>query len=128
MPWRSDQQRKWGHTAAGKKALGGEAAVKEWDTATKGKKLPHKVSKGELAKQTSGSFGLSEKAPKSTSARMPNPAKTGIPSVRTPKAKKMPSAFDKPSVFFKSEDIKPKHPSVQKLWDFMQRRQSRSQS
>lgn len=45
MPWSSDQQRKWGHTSAGKKALGGEAAVHEWDEATKGKKLPEKVEK-----------------------------------------------------------------------------------
>ncbi len=45
MPWKSDQQRKWGHTAAGKKALGGAAKVSEWDNATKGKKLPKKVKK-----------------------------------------------------------------------------------
>jgi hypothetical protein len=43
MPWKSLQQERWGHTAAGKKALGGAKAVKEWDTATKGKKLPRKV-------------------------------------------------------------------------------------
>jgi hypothetical protein len=119
MPWSSDQQRKWGHTTAGKKALGGEAAVHEWDEATKGKKLPEKVAK------SSGSFGLSEKnvgiskpSIPSATTKMPNPAKTGIPSVRTPKAKKMPGAFSKPSVFFKSETA-PKHPSVRKLWDFL---------
>lgn len=47
MPWKSDQQRKWGHSEAGKKALGGEAAVHEWDEATKGKKLPKRVEKSE---------------------------------------------------------------------------------
>jgi hypothetical protein len=46
MPYVSDQQRKWAHTATGKKALGGEAAVHEWDEATKGKKLP-KYAKSE---------------------------------------------------------------------------------
>ena len=45
MPWASDQQRKWGHTAAGKKALGGAKAVHEWDEATKGKKLPKHAKK-----------------------------------------------------------------------------------
>lgn len=46
-PYSSDAQRRWAHTAAGKKALGGEAAVHEWDEATKGKKLPEKVGKSE---------------------------------------------------------------------------------
>lgn len=47
MPYKSDSQRRWAHTEAGKKALGGESAVHEWDSATKGKKLPEKVSKSE---------------------------------------------------------------------------------
>jgi hypothetical protein len=34
MPFVSRQQQKWGHTKAGEKALGGPAAVKEWDMAT----------------------------------------------------------------------------------------------
>lgn len=46
MPWRSNQQRKWGHTQAGEEALGGPDAVKEWDAATKGKHLPKRVGKG----------------------------------------------------------------------------------
>ena len=33
MPWESVQQARWGHSAAGKKALGA-AGVKEWDNAT----------------------------------------------------------------------------------------------
>lgn len=46
-PFVSDAQRRWGHTAAGEKALGGKAGVHEWDEATKGKKLPERVSKEE---------------------------------------------------------------------------------
>lgn len=45
MPYSSDKQRKWAHTEAGKKALGGEGAVKEWDNASKGKDLPEKKFK-----------------------------------------------------------------------------------
>lgn len=44
MPYKSDQQRKWAHTKAGIKALGA-AKVKEFDKATKGKKLPKKKKK-----------------------------------------------------------------------------------
>lgn len=109
MPWKSNQQRKWGHTEAGKKALGGEAGVAEWDAATKGKKLPEKVSKAETPPKV----------------KMPAPAKTSVPSVKMPKAKMMPGAFDKPSKFFKSEDMMPKHPSVRKLHDFLSTRKKR---
>jgi hypothetical protein len=42
MPYKSLAQEGWAHSPAGKKALG-EAGVKEWDAATKGKKLPEKV-------------------------------------------------------------------------------------
>ena len=41
----SDQQRKWAHTPTGMKALGGASKVAEWDTASKGMKLPKKVGK-----------------------------------------------------------------------------------
>lgn len=44
MPYKSDQQRKWAHTKSGMKALG-KKKVKEFDKATKGKKLPKKVTK-----------------------------------------------------------------------------------
>lgn len=54
MPWQSDQQRKWGHTKAGLKALGGKSKVAEWDAASKGKKLPHKVKKSTKKKSGSG--------------------------------------------------------------------------
>ena len=45
MPYKSQAQRRWAHTKAGTKALGGKKAVEEWDKATKGKKLPKKVKK-----------------------------------------------------------------------------------
>lgn len=40
MPYRSEKQRRWAHTAAGIKALGGAEKVHEWDEASKGMKLP----------------------------------------------------------------------------------------
>lgn len=40
MPWRSRAQARWGHTAAGRKALGGARAVSEWDAATDWGNLP----------------------------------------------------------------------------------------
>lgn len=43
MPYKSDRQRRWAHSASGMKALGGVAKVKEWDQATKGKKLPERA-------------------------------------------------------------------------------------
>lgn len=43
MPYKSLKQEGWAHTPAGEKALGGPAKVKEWDSATKGKKLPKKA-------------------------------------------------------------------------------------
>lgn len=46
MPYVSERQRRWAHTKAGIKALGGKKAVEEWDKTTKGKKLPKKVKKG----------------------------------------------------------------------------------
>ena len=44
MPAKSKAQLRWVNSPAGHKALG-DAGVKEWDQATKGKKLPEKVSK-----------------------------------------------------------------------------------
>lgn len=43
MPFKSLKQERWGHTAAGEKALGGKNKVKEWDQASKGKDLPDVV-------------------------------------------------------------------------------------
>ncbi len=45
MPYKSAAQRSWSHTKEGTKALGGKSAVKEWDSASKGKKLPKKAKK-----------------------------------------------------------------------------------
>jgi hypothetical protein len=56
-----------------------------------------------------------------------DPMKTGTGlTVKTPKAKKLPDATDKPSLFFKNEDFSSvKHPSVQKLKDFLQKARSK---
>jgi hypothetical protein len=42
MPLVSKAQRRWAHSEAGVKALGGEAKVAEWEKETKGKKLPER--------------------------------------------------------------------------------------
>lgn len=43
MPYKSEAQKKWAHTPEGTKALGGTAAVKEWDAATGSRKLPRRA-------------------------------------------------------------------------------------
>jgi len=48
MPYQSDAQRRWAHTPSGTKALGGKGKVKEWDQASKGKKLPERKQKSKL--------------------------------------------------------------------------------
>ena len=45
MPYVSNQQRKWAHTQAGLKALGGAEKVAEWDKASKGMDLPEHAPK-----------------------------------------------------------------------------------
>ena len=52
MPFVSRLQQKWAHTKTGEKALGGSAKVAEWDSASKGLKLPEKV--GPLRKAARG--------------------------------------------------------------------------
>lgn len=42
MPFVSDAQRRWGNSPAGKKALGGQKAVDEWNASTKGLDLPER--------------------------------------------------------------------------------------
>ena|SRR6185312_8347745 len=42
MPWQSKAQARWGHSAAGEKALGGPTAVSEWDHATTPGSLPER--------------------------------------------------------------------------------------
>ncbi len=44
MPYKSDAQRKWAHTKTGMKKLG-KKTVKEFDEASRGKKLPERVKK-----------------------------------------------------------------------------------
>ena len=61
-------------------------------------------------------------APKAPTTSISNPAKVGVPTVKTPKAKKMPDPFGKKSLFFKSEPEEfdhVKHPTLCKLRDFM---------
>jgi hypothetical protein len=45
-PYVSEAQRRWAHTPAGIKALGGKKAVEHWDKESKGKKLPERIEKG----------------------------------------------------------------------------------
>lgn len=45
MPWKSLKQERWGNSPAGHKALG-DAGVREWNSASKGKKLPMKKEEG----------------------------------------------------------------------------------
>jgi hypothetical protein len=87
-PYSSDAQRRWAHTPAGKEALGGEAAVHEWDEATKGKKLPEKVKKVEKMKKDVGTGGgafigsqlaMSEKLEKQSPTPSPKPSPTPPP-------------------------------------------------
>lgn len=43
MPYSSDRQRRWAHSPAGIKALGGKKKVHHWDEATKGMNLPERA-------------------------------------------------------------------------------------
>ena len=45
MPYSSKAQQGWAHTPAGIKALGGKSKVAEWDSASKGIKLPKRAKK-----------------------------------------------------------------------------------
>jgi hypothetical protein len=51
MPFLSRAQQRWGHTAAGLRALGGASKVAEWDAATRGKKLPQRKKKAKARKK-----------------------------------------------------------------------------
>lgn len=55
---------------------------------------------------------------------------TSIPSgLKMPKPKKMPTAMDKPSKFFKKEEFgNIKHPSIENLRDFLEKQRSKRQS
>lgn len=47
-PYVSEAQRRWAHTPAGMKALGGKKVVEHWDKESKGKKLPERATKVEM--------------------------------------------------------------------------------
>ena len=47
--------------------------------------------------------------------------KQGV-SAKIPKMKKPGDAFSPPSVFFKSEEDQPKHPTLRNLYDFINKR------
>lgn len=51
MPWESKAQARWGHSPAGKKALGGESAVREWDAATVPGSLPERSGMADKPKK-----------------------------------------------------------------------------
>ena len=78
--------------------------------------LWHK-SEGNIEKAEELAKSLGTKVP---SVAVPNPAKVGSTSVKMPKSKKLADPFGKPSLFFKSEDVK--QPSIQKLRDFLEKR------
>lgn len=73
-PYASEAQRRWAHTEAGTKALGGEKAVSHWDKKSKGKDLPEKVSKAEMPKGA----GQPQKP------SMPQPPKPPVPAGQNP--------------------------------------------
>lgn len=62
MPFVSDDQRKWGNSPAGLKALGGHAKVSEWNQSTKGRDLPKRIHKTAMTNGTGSS--MPKKMPK----------------------------------------------------------------
>ena len=65
MPYVSDAQRRWAHTDTGIKALGGKDKVREWDNASRGKKLPERVKKAveqQAVATALQTYGLSKQA------------------------------------------------------------------
>jgi hypothetical protein len=51
MPARSKAQLRWVNSPSGHAALGG-AGVKEWDSATKGRKLPERLSNKRVSRKS----------------------------------------------------------------------------
>jgi hypothetical protein len=113
-PYRSDAQRRWAHTATGEKALGGPSHVKEWDQATKGKKIPEKVRKAlkkagvmpqppKAGSNVGGQQGLTTAgvAKPVTTAAPPKGTSIGMPA-KAPKAPK-PIGTSNTVTFKKSE-------------------------
>jgi hypothetical protein len=86
----------------------------------------HKMGKTEEEVQKAEEFkqSLLKISTSVPTASVPNPSKVGSTAVKMPKASKQPDPFGKPSLFFKNEDKefdKVKHPSVQKLRDFLKK-------
>lgn len=83
----------------------------------------HKMGKSEEDTELAKGFKIKLKS----ITGIKNPLKTGTSLVvKTPKAKKMPEATDKPSKFFKNEDIGDvKRVSIQKLRDFLDKAKSK---
>lgn len=87
-PYVSEAQRRWAHTTNGKKALGGNAGVHEWDEATKGKKLPERVKhsgntleKGTLKNiLTAGAMAGALASPSNANAKPPHQATNRSPA------------------------------------------------
>ena len=53
MPWKSKAQERWGNSPAGQKALG-DSGVSEWNSASKGMKLPEKKAPRRKSVRTIG--------------------------------------------------------------------------
>ena len=110
-PYRSEAQRRWAHTESGKKALGGEAGVHEWDESSKGKKLPEKVGKTEtdviealkkdaiprIASPQPPNATNMGNIPRISTVQQPSPNNTaGIPKITTVKSLAKDSAKENP--------------------------------
>jgi hypothetical protein len=68
-------------------------------------------------------LSVSQKLPKAPGS----PSINMTSAMKMPKAKKMPDAMDKPSKFFKNETAgEPKHPSICKLKDFLNKKRKTS--
>jgi hypothetical protein len=80
-PYASDAQRRWAHTDAGTKALGGKEAVHHWDQESKGRDLPEHVKKEEMGKAEMPKGAGQPKAP-----HAPQPPKPPVPAGNNPQA------------------------------------------
>lgn len=84
--------------------------------------------------EVNGIFHKNEELSKSISTKIPstsvpNPSRVGSTAVKMPKAKKMPDAFGKASLFFKNEELgTAKHTSIEKLRDFLKYISAKRQS
>lgn len=60
MPFLSKKQSAWGHSSTGEKALGGPAAVKEWESATDYKNLPETAPESAPDKPKKNTMGITK--------------------------------------------------------------------